>query len=112
MTEVQALSLLERQGLPKTVTELRELIPCHSSCSKITRMLTFIDICCVIFGKTLDEVNRFSAEATSEIALEEVRLCEMAAIEAENQIKHAKLCAEEVARLQREDIEIESRTVG
>jgi hypothetical protein len=108
LTEAEALRLLEHNGLPKTAIELRELVPCEADG---TRKITFLDICCVFFEKSFDELNNFSDEASREIALKEARELEMVAIEAENQIKRAKLLEEEAARLRAEEIEKESLLV-
>lgn len=108
--EFDVLYILERRGTAKTATELRQMIADMDK--DHNHKISFLELCCAMFGKSYDDLNDFVDEDARKLALEAAMKASEAARAAEEEIEHSKRNMELAAQIRAAAIDRESRLVG
>lgn len=108
--EHACLFIMEQKGYTMTVTELRELV--KDMDADKNKLISFIELCCGVFKKDINELNNFVDEEARARALQEAMRASMTKRQAEEEIQRAKEKTERDAGIRAAALERESKLTG
>lgn len=111
INEVQTMMLMESRGLFKSAFELRLITSQFGEDKSDVRSLTFLEVCCAVYGTSWEALNEFVDEEARDRALLTSKVAAKEIAVAAAKITEAKLQEENAANERAAIIEKESRLV-
>lgn len=112
INEVQTMMLMESRGLFKSAFELRLITSQFGEDKSDVRSLTFLEVCCAVYGTSWEALNEFVDEEARDRALLTSKVAAKEIAVAAAKIAEAKLQEENAANERAAIIEKEGRLVS
>ena len=110
LDEHEALMLFEHRGMTKTAAELRKMVA-EFDANK-DHLLSFLELCCGLYGKKIEDFNDFATEEERAAAIEAIKKSAEVAKGVEMEMEAKRQREEEAARKKAEEIEAEKQLTG